>query len=134
MYNRNRSLLPDPRNENNIYRQTSRSSFSNIGRRIKNSYSISPGSNINSFKPKNLQEIQKDEIENIRVRNPKLFDFFQVFTNSYILNLDKEREQSFDLKQKVQLNFPKPDVFTLIITPMIQLFQNDVKDIKKLKI
>ena len=125
MSNINQSSIPIPRKN-----YTKRSSFSNIGRRIDKSYSIGK----KSFNPKNLQEIQKDEIESMRFKNPKLFEFFQVFNNPYILNLDKSREQSFDLKQKVQLNFPKPDVFSLIITPMIQLFQNDVKDIKKLKI
>jgi len=104
-----------------------RSSFSNVKNRISKNYS-------NSFKPKSLQEIQEDEIKSIRIKNQKLFEFFQVFNNPYIVNLDKAREQSFDLKQEIQLNFPKQDVFTLIITPMIQLFQNDVKDIKKLKI
>jgi hypothetical protein len=120
------SLLPDPRNRNNInrkYRQ--RSLYLNTSNRIKN-YS-SP----DSKKTKSLQEIQSDEIRRIMKDDPKKFDFFQLFANPIIANLNKS-EYPFDLKQKIQFRISDEKIFGQIITSMIQVFKKDIRKLKKI--
>ena len=118
-YNINSSLLPDPRNKYLL-----RSSFLNVKNRI--------GRYDGDNRLKNLKEIQQDEIEKIKRYDPTTFDFFQVFTNPIVISAKQQTPSFKSLLPQFQI--PDPKIFSKITGMMIQLFVNDVKDIRKLKI
>ena len=68
-----------------------RSSYSNIGERIGQ----------NQINIKTLEEIQNDEIERMKIKNPDFVKFFEIFNNNPIL----QNLKVFNLKQKTQLTF-----------------------------
>lgn len=112
------SIFQRPRN-----RYLSRSSFLNIKNRI--------GRYDGDNRAKNLREIQQDEIEKIKRYDPTTFEFFQVFTNPIVISA---KQQTPSLKSLPQLQIPNPNIFSKITGMMIQLFVNDIKGIRKLKI
>jgi len=117
-YNINSSLLPDPRN-----RYLRRSRFLNTNNRI--------GRYDGDNRAKNLREIQQDEVEKIKRYDPTTFEFFQVFTNPIVISA---KQQTPSFKSLPQLQIPNPNIFSKITGMMIQLFVNDIKGIRKLKI
>ena len=116
--NNTESIFQRPRN-----RYLSRSSFLNVKNRI--------GRYDGDNRAKNLKEIQQDEIEKIKRYDPTTFDFFQVFTNPIIISA---KQQTPSFKSLPQFQIPDPKIFSRITGMMIQLFVNDVKGIRKLKI
>ena len=101
----------------------SRSNFLNVNNRI--------GRYDGDNRAKNLGEVQQDEIEKIKRYDPTTFDLFEVFTNSIVISA---KQQTPSFKSLPQLQIPDPKIFSKITGMMIQLFVNDVKDIRKLKI
>ena len=116
--NNTESIFQRPRN-----RYLSRSSFLNINNRI--------GRYDGDNRAKNLREIQQDEIEKIKRYDPTTFEFFQVFTNPIVISA---KQQTPSFKSLPQLQIPNPNIFSKITGMMIQLFVNDIKGIRKLKI
>jgi hypothetical protein len=104
-------------------RYLSRSSFLNVKNRV--------GRYDGDNRAKNLREIQQDEIEKIKRYDQTNFDFFQVFTNPIIISA---KQQTPSFKSLPQFQIPDPKIFSRITGMMIQLFVNDVKGIRKLKI
>jgi hypothetical protein len=102
----------------------SRSSFLNVKNRI--------GRYDGDNRAKNLKEIQQDEIEKIKRYDQPNFDFFQVFTNPIIISAKQQTPSFKSLLPQFQISDPK--IFSRITGMMIQLFVNDVKGIRKLKI
>ena len=70
-YNTNSSLLPDPKNK-----YLRRSRFLNINKRI---------GTYNKERPKTIEEIQRDEIQNLQENDPKIIKFFEIFTNQNVI-------------------------------------------------
>ena len=116
--NENESIFQRPRN-----RYLSRSSFLNVKNRI--------GRYDGDNRVKTLKEIQEDEIEKIKRYDPTTFEFFQLFTNPILISA-KQQTQNFKLSPQIQI--PDPQIFSRITGIMTQLFVNDVKGIRKLKI
>lgn len=116
--NNTESIFQRPRN-----RYLSRSNFLNIKNRI--------GRYDGDNRAKNLREIQQDEIEKIKKYDPTTFEFFQVFTNPIVISA---KQQTPSFKSLPQIQIPDPKIFSKITGMMIQLFVNDVKGIRKLKI
>jgi hypothetical protein len=117
--NNTESIFQRPRN-----RYLSRSSFLNVKNRI--------GRYDGDNRLKNLKEIQQDEIEKIKRYDPTTFDFFQVFTNPIVISAKQQTPSFKSLLPQFQI--PDPKIFSKITGMMIQLFVNDVKGIRKLKI
>jgi len=116
--NNTESIFQHPRN-----RYLSRSSFLNVKNRI--------GRYDGDNRLKNLKEIQQDEIEKIKRFDQTNFEFFEVFTNPIVISA---KQQTPSFKSLPQFQIQDPKIFSKITGMMIQLFVNDVKGIRKLKI
>ena len=115
------SLLPYPRNKTNIYRQ--RSSFSSVNKRI---------GEYDKYQSKTIDEIQKDEIQNLNRNDQKIIQFFEIFTNPIIISAKSNIPTPQRLLQST-IQVPQKSLLD-IIGLMKQIFINDVKGIRKLKI
>ena len=116
--NNTESIFQRPRNS-----YLSKSSFLNVKNQI--------GRYDRDNHAKNLKEIQQDEIEKIKRYDPTTFEFFEVFINPIVISA---KQQTPSFKSLPQLQIPDPKIFSKITGMMIQLFVNDVKGIRKLKI
>ena len=120
-YNMNTSILSYQTNKPNIYRQ--RSSFSSVKNRI---------GRYDGDKPKTIEEIQEDEIQNLNMNDKKIIQFFEIFTNPIIISAKSNIPTPERLLQsQLQGN---QQILLDIIGLMKQIFINDIKNIRKLKI
>jgi hypothetical protein len=117
-YNINTSLSPYPRNK-----YLRRSRFLNINKRI---------GTYNQERPKTIEEIQEDEIQNLNINDKKIIQFFEIFTNPNIISAKSNIPTPERLLQsQLQGN---QQILLDIIGLMKQIFINDIKNIRKLKI